>query len=176
MRESSAAPERFTRLYEQHYWSIVYYLVRRLGDEHEARDAAAEVFTVAWRRLSTVPEDWALPWLYATAGNVLANAQRSRDRKARLLARLVTQTAPPTLPNEPMHEAVHVAMSRLSELDQEILRLSAWEDLTPLQIGQVLGCTSNAASVRLHRARTRLRYALDEFASIASTKGNSRER
>jgi len=40
--------------------------------------------------------------------------------------------------------------------EQELLRLWAWEDLTPAEIAVVLGITPNAVSIRLHRARGRL--------------------
>ena len=44
----------------------------------------------------------------------------------------------------------------LSEVDREVVLLVAWEGLTPVQAATVLGLTSNAFSVRLHRARRRL--------------------
>ena len=37
-----------------------------------------------------------------------------------------------------------------------MLRLAAWEELQPAEIAAVLGCSANAAAVRLHRARQRL--------------------
>jgi RNA polymerase sigma-70 factor (ECF subfamily) len=50
----------------------------------------------------------------------------------------------------------------MSAGDQEVLMLTAWEDATPAEIGRVLGISPNAASVRLHRARRRLRARLLE--------------
>ena len=49
------------------------------------------------------------------------------------------------------------ALHRLSDADQEVLRLSAWEDLSGADIAAVLNCSNSAAAVRLHRARQRLR-------------------
>ena len=161
MGTSTAARERFTRLYEQHYWAVVRYLQRRLQDEDAARDAAAEVFTITWRRLHDVPEE-PLPWLYATARNVLANSQRSRNRRLRLHHRLAAEP-PADEPDSDGYENVHKALASLSEPDQEVLRLAAWEELRPAQIADVLGCTANAASVRLHRARERFRAALRDL-------------
>ncbi|MDF2146951.1 RNA polymerase sigma factor [Knoellia sp. p5-6-4] len=158
MGTSTAARERFTRLYEQHYWAVVRYLQRRLRDQDAARDAAAEVFTITWRRLHDVPDE-ALPWLYATARNVLANSQRSRNRRLRLHRRLAAEP-PVGEPASNGYEQVHAALASLSDADQEILRLAAWEDLKPAQIAEALGCTANAASVRLHRARERFGTAL----------------
>ena len=38
--------------------------------------------------------------------------------------------------------------------------LSEWEDLSAKEIAQVLGCSVSAASVRLHRARRRIKVLL----------------
>lgn len=54
---------------------------------------------------------------------------------------------------------IRQALARLRPADQEVLRLAAWEECTTAEIADVLGCTPNAAAVRLHRARARLRRA-----------------
>jgi DNA-directed RNA polymerase specialized sigma24 family protein len=59
--------------------------------------------------------------------------------------------------------AVHEALSRLRPNDQEILRLAEWEDLPPRDIAVVLGCSANAASIRLHRAHRRFEEALRDL-------------
>ena len=48
------------------------------------------------------------------------------------------------------------ALAQLSDVDQEILRLIGWEQLTLGEAATVLGCSHTAAKVRLHRARRRL--------------------
>ncbi len=53
------------------------------------------------------------------------------------------------------------ALNNLSPPDREALLLRYWEELEPAQIGRVMGCSRAAAVVRLHRARARLRKALD---------------
>ena len=57
------------------------YALRR-AEPPLAEEVVNEAFLVAWRRLDTVPEE-PLPWLYATAGHVLANRRRDAARHAR---------------------------------------------------------------------------------------------
>jgi RNA polymerase sigma-70 factor (ECF subfamily) len=57
---------------------------------------------------------------------------------------------------------VAAALRSLGDTDREILTLAAWEDLDAGQIAVVLGCSRNAARIRLHRARRRLAAALDD--------------
>jgi RNA polymerase sigma-70 factor (ECF subfamily) len=53
------------------------------------------------------------------------------------------------------------ALATLPEKDREVLILTAWEELTPHEAAAVVGVTPAAIRVRLHRARKRLRSALD---------------
>jgi RNA polymerase sigma-70 factor (ECF subfamily) len=132
------------------------YTVRRLGPD-AADDALAEVFVVLWRRLDNVPPEAELPWCYGVARNCVANEQRGARRRAGLLDRVARLSprqpfAEPELPDP----ALHAALAGMREQDRELVRLWAWEDLTPAEIAVVLGTTANAVSIRLHRARTRL--------------------
>ena len=59
------------------------------------------------------------------------------------------------------HDAVLCVLARLSATDRDILRLVAWEGLDHAGAGVVLGCSTTAARVRLHRARRHFARALD---------------
>ena len=54
-------------------------------------DVVVEVFATAWRRRGVVPHP-ALPWLYATAANVIAHVIRSDARRTRLDAHRAGRT------------------------------------------------------------------------------------
>jgi RNA polymerase sigma-70 factor (ECF subfamily) len=150
--------DRFRAVFTTHYPAVFGYAARRLGPD-DAPDAAAEVFAVAWRRLSSMPEEPdTLPWLYGVARRVVANAARSRRRRERLAARAGSLAGP--VPEAAGDDAL-AALDALSEKDREILLLAAWEGLDPRQMAAVLGCSPNAASVRLHRARRRLERAME---------------
>jgi len=51
---------------------------------------------------------------------------------------------------------VLAALRRLSPRDQEALRLTVWEDLDVATAAAVMGCSTAAMKVRVHRARQRL--------------------
>jgi RNA polymerase sigma factor (sigma-70 family) len=159
--DTPASPEaRFNALFARHYPAVFGYAARRLGRD-QAGDAAAEVFTVAWRRLGRVPPEPAtLPWLYGVARKVVANQRRAARRRLRLQA---AAPSGPTGTDEPDAAIdLEAALSLLAEADREVLRLAAWEELQPREIAAALGCSANAATVRLHRARRRLAAALNQ--------------
>jgi RNA polymerase sigma factor (sigma-70 family) len=144
--------------------------VRRAADEHDAADVLAETFLVAWRRLDDVPSgDQALMWLYAVARRILANQKRGERRRRRLAERLgreLVSALKAIAPSEPVGVPIVAALAGLGPDDREIVLLAAWEELSPQQIGAVLGITQIAARSRLHRARRRLRALLDHPAAV----------
>jgi len=157
-----------TEVFIAHSGRVLAYARRRLASAEDAEDVVVEVFTTAWRRREVVPAE-PLPWLYATAANVVAHATRSEARRARLGTRLATVSpltrdgedpAQAVVDSAAAHAAVSSALADLEPADAEILRLWAWEQLEPAEIAQVLGCSPGAARTRMHRARQRVREAL----------------
>jgi RNA polymerase sigma factor (sigma-70 family) len=124
----------------------------------------SETMLVLWRRIDDVPglgtgsmpdPDDVLPWCYGVARGCLANARRADGRRLRLLERVIRkQQHLPTGAAD--HSDLHAALNALGELDREVVRLWAWEGLTPGQIAEVTGLTSNAVSIRLHRVKKKL--------------------
>lgn len=146
------------------------YLARRT-DEATADDVLSETLLALWRRVEDVPDE-AIPWSIGIARLQLANAQRAARRRTRLFAKVATVDPPQDLPDHAASDTGYVldAIARLRPIDAEVVRLSAWEDLDLEQIAQVLGISVNAATIRLHRARKRLR---DEIGKTTGVPGHA---
>jgi RNA polymerase sigma-70 factor (ECF subfamily) len=153
------------RLFDHHAARLFAY-ARRHADCAAAEDLVAGAFEVAVRRASEVPEDdgEAFAWLVGTVRKLAANkrrrakvAERHWAEQVRALWHLTTAV--------PLHEAVTeretalLALAALSPRDREALLLIAWDGLTAAQAAQITGCSINAFTVRLHRARRRLEEA-----------------
>jgi len=157
---------RFRHLYDEHHRAILAYFLRRL-DTDAAYEATEDVFLVAWRKLDHIPDgDRSLAWLYSVARRVLANHRRGTARRRRLWRRLADEPGIPVEAPEPIvvrkeeHQEVLTALTRLSDKDQELLRLAMWEELPHADIGLLLGCSVGAVDVRLHRAVRHLEKGL----------------
>lgn len=156
----------FRRLFESAYRPLLAYARRRTDTVADAEEVVAETLLVAWRRPRELLRDDPLPWLYGVARRVLANQRRGRERLSRL--RRTLAASPPLSADGPVEQAesreetrtVLGALARLPERDREVLRLALWEELSHAQIAVSLGCSANAAALRLHRARQRLRDEL----------------
>jgi RNA polymerase sigma-70 factor (ECF subfamily) len=158
---SESRDEKGFRLaFDQNYRDILAY-ARRRSSPTDAEDIAAETFTIAWRKWNSAPPDALRPWLFGIARRVLANNRRSSRRQSRLAAKVTSlseaATPPPTFGE---HAELDRAMAMLRFQDREIIRLHCWEDLSIPDIAVILGCSANAASIRLHRARQQLEHAL----------------
>ncbi len=150
---------RFEELYEAHRIPVLGYALRRTDNTDDAADVMAETFLTAWRRLDDVPAgDQARLWLYGTARRVLANHRRGERRRLALSDRLRTELAVTYRPPDHAGGVAEIAAAfrRIPQPDQELLALAGWEGLDAGQIAAVVGCSRNAARIRLHRARRRL--------------------
>jgi RNA polymerase sigma factor (sigma-70 family) len=161
--------ERFVRLYRDFQPKVSAYVRRRLP-ESDAADALADTFLTAWRTLGHAPDD-PLPWLYRIAANAVTNQRRSVRRWSRLQHRAHTWRELGGVRDSALaaetSAALQTAWSRLAEHDREVLRLVAWEGLDGQQLAAALGCSHDAARVRVHRARRRLAQLLNDPSEAA---------
>jgi RNA polymerase sigma-70 factor (ECF subfamily) len=161
------ALEWFTDAVRTHSRAIVKYFARR-GPRQDAEDLAAEVFAVAWRRRDDVPREAVLPWLYRTAGFVLANQRRKRID---VPVERIRDGEAARLDGDPELSALFDAELRgallsVGERDRRILLLHAWEGLAGEELAAVLGISRSGADAALSRARKRLREAWGERMSF----------
>ena len=164
--------ERFRILYNDLYDDLWRYVQRRSISTEEARDTLSEVFLVAWRRLEDVPEgNEARLWLFGVARNLVKTSWRKRKRSGDLVVRIGSEMSTRGITDEELDNSgvlkIVKALQFLSENDQEILRLLAWENLSHKEISVVLGCSENAVAIRIRRARVRLMKVLQSEKSFS---------
>jgi RNA polymerase sigma-70 factor (ECF subfamily) len=163
---------RFEQVYALHRAAILGYALRRTASADDAADVIAETFLTAWRRIDDLPPgEAARPWLYGVARRVLANQRRGERRRSALGERLRSELAAQAVDREPPSgwDGAAVAFRRLADPDREILALAGWEGLDAGQLAVVLGCSRNAARIRLHRARRRFAEALRGTSAAVTT-------
>lgn len=159
--------QRFRTLAELILEPVRRYLLRRT-DVATVDDVLSETLLVCWRRLDEVPTgpDETIPWVIVVARNLLANAQRAERRRTRLVGKIIALDPPAFAVDDADPDGtvdadgVRDALTQLRSADAELLRLWAWDGLESPQLATVLGISSNAAAIRLHRAKARLKEEL----------------
>jgi RNA polymerase sigma-70 factor (ECF subfamily) len=160
-------PGPFEATFDAHWEAVSRYAARRVAPE-AVQDVVSETFLVAWRRYDELNGE-PLPWLLGIARRVAANQRRAGARRSALLERLRGAAACEgrgDLP--PGDRQLAAAWAQLGERDREALMLVAWDGLGHRDAARVLGCSTSAFTVRVHRARSRLARLLgrDEKGSI----------
>ena len=173
--ERADARARFEEIARDLVEPLRRFLARRT-DAATADDVLGETLLVCWRRYAELPEP-PLPFAYGVARLCLANAERSARRQRRLAGRIATLDPPREAPEPLGDHHLADAMAQLPPAEAELLRLWAWEQLTVAEIATVLDITPNAASIRLHRAKAKLRAGLRQVEGTAGhdeAKGGGR--
>jgi len=152
--------EDFDELYSGTRAGLLGFFLRRVDEPADAADLLSEVFLVAWRRRDDLPDEAHL-WLFGVARKVLAAHRRSRHAQMELANRLRAQVVQQYTPGEG-DVYVRQVLSRLPARDREVMELAVYEQLTPTEIATVLGRSSGAVRVRMHRARLRLQKSLED--------------
>jgi RNA polymerase sigma-70 factor (ECF subfamily) len=166
---TSEARTTFELAYADHVREVLAYCLRRTRDA-EAQDAVAEVFAIAWRRVSELPQEpETLPWLYGVAANVLKNQSRSTRRALNLRAKIGSQASErdPGPETQAIHRATHsevvLAIASLKPKYRDVIRLVEWEGLTRNDVAEMLGFSRATVDQRVHRAYQQLARRLDHL-------------
>ncbi len=137
------------------------YVAYRLGHGPEAEDVTSEVFERAVRYRASYDADKGDPvsWLLGiarrvvddslAAGTPLTPPQRESPSTEGLEAEALRRLG------------LRAALSRLSDRERDLIALRYGADLKARQIARLLGATTGAVEVALHRARERLRQELE---------------
>lgn len=159
----------FDELYESTFDQILAYCRRRSWRVEDAEDAVGETYLTAWRKIDeTLGAESPRAWLYGIAFRVTANQRRGRDRYRRLVDRLaqlphrtVVDSAEDAFMTTAPADAVYAALATLPPMEQELIRLSALEGFSHIEIGTIVGLSASGVRTRLYRARQQLRTRLD---------------
>lgn len=164
----------FKSLYEATHDDLIKYALRRTETAEDAADLVSETFLVAWRRLDAIPRgEEARLWLFGTARRLNANRKRSDERRRRLFARLASEpaVADASIDSRVSGGIARSAWERLRPDQRDLLGLIAWDGLSMVEVARVLGCSTNAAKIRVHRARRRFESELSALEDGARPDG-----
>ncbi|MEZ5382142.1 MAG: sigma-70 family RNA polymerase sigma factor [Microthrixaceae bacterium] len=173
-RAATGDATAFTTLHQRYQpmvFSVVRAEMRRGATAAEAEDVSQEVFTLAWQRLSSLrdPERFKAWLMQITRRSVIDHA-RKVARRPQLdgdddfaLGRHAHRGAGPVELTEfaDLADRLRGALVGLSRRDATVVTMAAQFGFGPSEIGAALGMTPNNAKVVLHRARNRLRAALE---------------
>lgn len=170
----------FQRVYAEFQPRIHRYLTRVAGAA-EAEDLTQETFVRVNHALEGFRGDAAIAtWIYRIATNVATDRLRAPGfqlgvRSAEPEALVVLATLPvieQDIARREMSECVRAYIDQLPADHRTVVVLSELEELPDRQIAEVLGVTLEAAKIRLHRARARLRQMFEQGCDLSRDERN----
>jgi RNA polymerase sigma-70 factor (ECF subfamily) len=155
-------------LFERHQVRLFGFLYHLVGDRSLAEDLVGETFLRVYRaRVQYRLGSGFTPWLFAIARNLAIGELRRRSVLKRIQERLRRQAALDPggwAPGEDdLQERVRLALQTLPEEQRSAVVLKEYLGMDYREVGQVLGCTEQAARARTYRARQGLRDALNDW-------------
>lgn len=180
-------PDAFGELYDRWFVRVNDLAFRVTNDSAAAGDVAQDAFLAAWQKLSTLQDPAAFGgWLLRITRNAALDRRRE-DERARphdTEAMAMIEAAGPspasapagfrvedrtTTADDPTRAAedgelaalLWESAAALGERDAEVLDLMLRHGMAPAEIGEVVGLNRNAANQAVHRARNRLKAAVE---------------
>jgi RNA polymerase sigma-70 factor, ECF subfamily len=147
-------------------------IYRIIGSEDDARDLCQEAFLKAYRSLSTFKREARFSsWLYQIALNLCRD--RMRRRRGRTMVsldelaeggtamKMPGPSALDVLEERDVSRLVAAAIDSLAGEQREVIILKEYQDLTFLEIAQVLDVPISTVKTRLYRGLDQLRLRLE---------------
>jgi len=175
LKASRDDPAAFRAFYDQWSRSVLGFFQRRLRDPDTSLDLTAETFAIAFEQRARFRWIGKSPgaWLFGIARRLLYRHLRSQDVHMRALQRMGVEVPSnddesirrieELMDNEGMRRMARVALESCKESDRVILELHFIDSMPYPELASFLGCTINAARVRVHRALARVERQITEL-------------
>ncbi len=161
----------FAAIFDRHGDRVWRHAWRLMQHRQDTEDVVAATFAEAWRHRKRVRivDASVLPWLLVTTTNCARNARRSIRRNERLIAHIplgpdapdAADVAADRLERLDAGSAVARALRELPERDARLIALVLLEEVPLADAAAALGVSYGAAKTRMHRAKAKLRAALE---------------
>lgn len=159
----------FAELYRRHVGAVRLAVGDRVRDPETRADLVQEAFIRALAAIDRLQDPAKFrPWVLQIARNLGIDHVRRAGSIG--IDSIDTETAPDLVADDAgpaelseladMASQLRIGVARLSERDATVLSLSVQFGFGPREIADALGITPNHAKVVLHRARKRLRLAV----------------
>jgi len=157
-------------LVERYRDKLFYHALYILKDSEEALDVTQEVFIRSFNEPKAFDPDFKIKaWLFRVCTNLCYNIVRDKKRRTGILENLGRQQAGKSPPNAADHAShremsarMQQALDELTLAHKTILLLKYWDDLSYLEISEVLEIKLGTVMSRLSRAKEKLALTLEQ--------------
>jgi len=163
-RAQNGDGEAFGRIYDQFVDQIYRFAFFKVSNPHLAEDLTQTIFLKALERLGSFRRESSFAsWLFTIARNTITDFYRTNHKKLSLAAaeNISSPDSSMNLEAKELLEKTFAEMGKLSQEEQEVLRLHAIEEYSFAQIEKVMNKKEGALRIIKHRALKKLKEKLD---------------
>lgn len=174
-------PQAFREFYDRYAVWVRSWFQRQTGSESAALDLTAETFAQAWRamrRFRDEADGSGAPWLFGIARNLLRQYYKRHRIETAARERLGLPLSfaesddydrvDDRISADSLRPALQTAVGGLPDEQRRALELRVVQQLSYDEVAGRLGCTQNAARLRVSRA---LRTLIGELGSVEGSAG-----
>jgi RNA polymerase sigma-70 factor, ECF subfamily len=173
LRCQSGDPEAFEDLIAVMERPLLYYAMSLTGNQDAALDVLQDVWLKVVRGIRKLKDPGSLkPWLYAITHGVTVDRIRrdyKRDKAEQAQLDDVFNMEEPSFDQEDA-TAIRDALNGVSVKHREVLVLHFLQDLSILEIANVVGCSEGTVKSRIHYAKRQLKQILEGVKHGTATK------
>ncbi len=178
LQENGLEAQNASVIFAGDYQRIFRYIMSMVQDTAEAEDLTQETFLRAYRGRNSLREEGAqITWLYKIATHVCYDRLRQYARRSPMESKTdldqvdVSEPDAPslqeTLEQDEMSGCIQRYLTRLPDTYRAAIMLHDMHELDAPEIAALLGESLPNIKIRLHRARQKLRSALEAGCSFS---------
>lgn len=168
VEEAKQDPEKFVQLYDKYFDQIFRYVSRRVNDYDTVQDLVSQTFYDAFAHLKDF--EWrGFPfssWLYKIAHNNVLKWYREQSKGHKVGLEEIAEIADKTVDHQEamVHQdlkgQMEKVMSQLEPEEREIVRLKYFEEVSNIEIAEIMGLSPNHIGVKIYRILRKLKQLL----------------
>lgn len=168
VEEAKQDPEKFVQLYDKYFDQIFRYVSRRVNDYDTVQDLVSQTFYDAFAHLKDF--EWrGFPfssWLYKIAHNNVLKWYREQSKGHKVGLEEIAEIADKTVDHQEamvhqdLKEHMEKVMSQLEVEEREIVRLKYFEEVSNIEIAEIMGLSPNHIGVKIYRILRKLKQLL----------------
>ena len=158
--------ESFRRLIERYQRPVFQMILNLVGNSHTAEDISQEVFIAAYQKMSTFDpmRSRFSTWLFTIARNKSINHLRKKRPTLSVDERIVSDAEPyEQVSKEEFIQQLDDVLRKLPPRQRRAFSLAQFEGLPYEEIAQVECVSIGTVKSRIHRAKQKLRKALEKI-------------
>ena len=169
VEEAKRDPEKFAVLYDQFFDQIYRYVYRRVDDKDAVYDLVSQTFCDAYAHIRDF--EWRgfsfSSWLYKIAHNNVLKWYRTNNRMQTVELdegrSIVDQGADQVklAQNSELKDEVQLILDQLEPEEREIIRLKFFEEVSNIEMAEIMGLSANHIGVKVFRALKKVKSLMN---------------